>query len=419
MTDAAAPDRPAWRNIPVGLFGVTLLFRAAQNAAQTTLAPIGEVDLHASATTVGLLSALTGACAVVASVALGRLAPPDRVRRWLDAGLVVTAASLLVVALAPDLAVLAVGAAALGVGGGLVMPSLTTLVAGGRGSVNRTVAAFTLVLSVSLAVGPLLESALIAASGGSLRVPLVVFAVTPLAGLLVSPALRARRAGKVAPVPVPDPPSRDLPSGDPTLVGAYTPVWRRPGWRLATAGQLLYQVPFVAVVVFALIAGRQVFGLTISASELGLTVFFLASMSTRLALTWHGRVAHAREVLLGAAALTLLGVALLAFAPGPGAYFAGLAVLGVPHGVTFPVGLSLIAEETPPALLSRANAAFSAWTTGASVGLPALLGVAAGVLGLRDMFAVALAPVAVMTVVIATGGRSRAAPSPAAPPAPT
>ncbi len=381
-----------------------MLFRAAQNAALTTLAPLGEADLHLGPAAVGGISALGTAVTVIVTLMVSRRVTTRSIRAALGAGLLLTAAGVLVMGLAGSTGVFVGGAMCLGAGGGLVFPTLITLVGASRPqSPSQLLAALTVVLSVGLAIGPILESVLIRAGGGSLRVPLVVFSLLPFAAGIV---ILARRSPfqAAAGVSATEPPENH--GVAPEAIKVAASVWHRPGWRLATAGQLLYQIPFAVVVVFGVLVARHVYGLSPSSAQLGLTAFYAASMGTRLWLTWRGRTANPRVALLVAAGLTIIGVATFAGGSTVAVYFVALAILGVPHGLTYPISLGLIAEETPGELLAHANASFYGWTSAASVSFPALLGVLGGWVGLRPMLAIILLPVLMMTAIIAAS-RSR------------
>ncbi|HET9071637.1 MAG TPA: MFS transporter [Acidimicrobiales bacterium] len=388
----------------LALYGVAFLFRAAQNVAQTSLAPLGEADLHLRAAVLGGVIALSGGMSVAATVLLGRMAVARTVRRWMAVGLAVTAASFPVLASARSLGVLVAGACLLGAGGGLTMPSLSTLVGQHPGaSAPRRLAGLAVALSVSLTLGPLADSALLHASGNSLPLTLLAFAALPALGIAVLPASRRR--------PGPAPPEPGIAGGGrPATAAAAAPAeraplatspWRRPGWRLATVAQLLYQVPFVAVISFGVIAAERLYGLHPDGAQLGISVFFVVSLATRVALTAGFELRRPKAAVGAIAALTVLGVGLLALGGSVPVLFVALAILGVPHGLVFPLALGLIAEETPPAELARANAAFSAWTSGVTVVLPAVLGGLVAVAGLRAMFLALLVPVLALGALVA------------------
>lgn len=387
----------------LALYGVAFLFRAAQNVAQTSLAPLGEADLHLRAAVLGGVIALSGGMSVAATVLLGRMAVARTVRRWMAVGLAVTAASFPVLASARSLGVLVAGACLLGAGGGLTMPSLSTLVGQHPGpSAPRRLAGLAVALSVSLTLGPLADSALLHASGNSLPLTLLAFAALPALGIAVLPASR-RRPDRAPREP------RTAGGGRPATAAAApaeraplaTSPWGRPGWRLATVAQLLYQVPFVAVISFGVIAAERLYGLHPDGAQLGISVFFVVSLATRVALTAGFELRRPKAAVGAIAALTVLGVGLLALGGSVPVLFVALAMLGVPHGLVFPLALGLIAEETPPAKLARANAAFSAWTSGVTVVLPAVLGGLVAVAGLRAMFLALLVPVLALGALVA------------------
>lgn len=453
----------------LALFGVAMLSRAAQNVAQTSIAPIGETDAHLPTAVIGLVIALTGVVTVAATLYCGHRAAQGSVRRWLAAGLALTAGSLPVLALSRSWPMLLGGSCLLGAGGGFVFPSLASLV-GRHGSAppHRRMAGFALALSVSLSVGPLLDSAVLSASHDSLAFTLAVFTSLPLLALVLLPSTRARTAagrgvagaaeqGGVGPTeravvgdtsaaalapldlppsaetPLPPPPrpadtGRTDPADDPTdptdpTTGAgpapapstpEVPPWGRPGWRLAVAAQLLYQVPFVAVISFGVVAGEHLDGVRLAEAQLGISAFFALSMLTRAAVTAARPVRRPRRAVLLVAVTTVAGVLLFAAGHSAAEMFAALAILGIPHGLVYPVALGLIAGETPPSQLVRANAAFAACTSTVSAVMPAVLGGIGAAAGLRVMFLTLLVPVAGVGLLVATWPGLRVAPAGAA-----
>lgn len=413
----------------LGLYAVAALFRSAQNVAQTSLAPIGEGDLHLRAAAIGVVLALGGVAGVGSTVLLGRRAVETTVLRWMAVGLALTAGSYLVLAAAGSPWLLALAAVMLGAGGGLIMPSLTTLV--GRNptaTAPRRLAGMTVALSASLTVGPVADSALIGATSGSVRAAVAIFAVLPVLGIVLvitggtrparpagsgpapgSPTgpTDARRgpspAGPAAPIPAaPTPAAPNLATTASRPVLAVSP-WKRPGWRLATVGQLLYQVPFMAVIGFGVVAAGHLYGLAPAVAQLGISAFFAVSFSVRVVLSagWV-TIRRPKRALLLVAALSVAGVALLGLGRTEVSMFVALGLLGLPHGLVYPVALAIIAEETPPERLAHANATFSAFTAAATVVLPLVLGGLATLGGYRVMFLALLAPVVILAALVAS-----------------
>lgn len=407
----------------LALYGIAMLFRAAQNVAQTSIAPIGETNAHLRTAVIGGIIALTGAVTVVVTLYGGRRAHQESVHRWLGAGLALTAASLPVLAVSHSWPALLAGSCLLGAGGGLAFPSITSLVGHhGSSSPHRRMAGFALALSISLSVGPLLDSAVLGASHDSLGFALVVFTVLPLLALGLIPAGRSGDGDGAEPAaPVESAIAQDLPTGAPVPLPPperddarpAPPPWRMPGWRLAVAAQLLYQVPFVAVISFGVIAGEHLDGVHLAEAQLGISAFFALSMLTRVAVTARRPVRNPRHAVLLVAVLTMVGVTMFAFGQSAVVMFVALGVLGIPHGLVYPVALGLIADETPPAQLVRANASFSACTSTVSAVMPAVLGAVAAAAGLRVMFLALLVPVAGIGLLVAGwSGLSLESPAP-------
>jgi len=305
----------------------------------------------------------------------------------------------------------------------------------------------TVALSASLTVGPVVDSALIGATSGSVRTAVALFAVLPVVGIALVMAGRTPSATRppashppttrppttgppashpfppagVPPAPrAPDPTAPDPTAPDPTVVvgrpGLASSPWRRPGWRLATAGQLLYQVPFMAVISFGVVAAGHLYGMAPATAQLGISAFFAVSLSVRFVLStgWF-TVRHPKRALLAVAGFSIVGVVLLGLGRSEASMFVALALLGLPHGLVYPVALALIAEETPSERLAHANATFSAWSAAATVVLPLLLGGLAALGGFRVMFLALLVPVVALGVLIA----SWPAPQPIIPRGPT
>lgn len=400
-----------------GLLVVAGLFRAAQNMAQTTFPLLARDSLHVGAATIGSLGTVVGVTGVVTTLLVGARLATHRAQLAVGAGTAALAAALLVFASVPTAAGFAVAAVLLGLAGGATTPSLATAV--GRspaGERDRALARYTVVLSTSLAAGPLLETVLLAGTGGRLVVPFFAFSALPLLALALG--LAGRRASRGAGGTVrPMPSSGDTGTAAAPVTGEETPLpttrWggrlgtlvATRGGRLAVTAQLLYAVPFAAVTVFGALVARTTFGTSAAGAQLGFTTFFVASLASRLLVVRHSPVQRKLRVLGASAALTVVGVALLALGGPLPIYFAAMLVLGVPHGVTFPLALALTAEASPHSRLAAANAGLFAATNAVNVVAPILLGAVAAAAGYQVMTAVVLAPVAAFTMLLAAQSR--------------
>ncbi len=445
------------RGLIVALLVATALFRMTQNMATTTVSLLAGEAVHLGATAVGVLGAVLGLMVALVTLLLSRRVPHHRAATSAVWGMTGLAGSLLVLAAAPSFGVLAGGVVLLGAAGGVAMPGLLNAIVSSAGrDRERIIAVYTVTLSVSLAIGPLLETVVLSAAHQNVRVPYVVFAGFPVVGAALLVAARRGRGAATSPTegggaawggPEPDRPSDpEQPSaGDDGDRDAATALVadaagdvadepagragprdrRRRGWRaglLATpdgrtalVSQLLYAVPFSGVTVFGALVARRGFGATPAQAQLGFTVFFVCSLAARAAVAWRAPIVAKRALLWVSAGLTAAGLVLLGTGHGLIVLMVATGVLGVPHGLTFPLALALVADATPVADLPRANATLLGSTNLVSVIVPVVLGAVVPAMGYRGMMLAILVPVAAFSVVQLAVGSNAAAARPGGP----
>ncbi len=258
---------------------------------------------------------------------------------------------------------------------GFVMPNVMTAAGGvgrDRRSVERALALYTLALSTSLVVSPSLEGFVLRYL--SLREAFLAF--EPLALLVgaLSPAL-----------PFPEEGARGGP--------AAREVLRSPGFAVSFLNQLAYQIPFAFVVTFSSIYAVQRFSAQSSLAILLYVAFYATSFAARFAMAARPAENLAALMLLSAA-LTLVGLLAAWAAPSILAYAAALAVLGVPHGLTYTISVVSLSRTFDLRTRNAANSYFSSTMMLIGAFLPALLGALADALGLRAVLLVLLIPVA-------------------------
>ncbi|MFC0081851.1 MFS transporter [Aciditerrimonas ferrireducens] len=443
------------------LLAVTLLGRAAQNMGQTTYPLLARDRLHVANDTLGVLTALAGLAGVATSAFLTARIPSRRALWAITAGQAVTLVSFVLLALPTGLPGLWLAAAALGIGGGLVFPATMTAIGSGpQGQRARSLAVYALSLSAGLVVGPLAEAAVLHLLHERLRDAFAALLPLPLlATLLVASAARRHGGGLPGPAadggsprrPTPfhndahklhnaseealgprspssfgsaesteaDTPLTTLPGGQPLPAPhdrsrrrPHPPLWRHPAFRLALLTLLTYQAPFAALVTFGGLLGRHVDGVSAAGVEVGFGAFFTVSFLIRALVAAHSPLRHPRLVLAGSLAATVLGLLLLAGGPGSLSFFAALAVLGAPHGVTFPLASATLAEGTDPGLLARANARMMATANLVTILVPLACGALASAFGYRVMFLTVEAPVLATALGLALERRPRPAAEP-------
>lgn len=376
------------------------LSRASQNAGQTTFPLIGRDLLGMGQFAVGAAVAAAGLANVLFSTFLVGGRRRFSASALLAVGQTVALVSFVLLTVPAGRIGLWVGAVGLGAAAGIVFPSLMTVVARGSGGRRtKALALMSLALSASLVAGPLLEAGALRGLGDSLRGGLGALVALPAAATVL--AVRAARRDR-----------RRLRVGDPVGERRRAPAGERavpPGsslagaFRLALTVMLTYQVPFVAIVGFGALLARRADGISASGAQVAFGAFFAASAGVRLLLAALTPDRHLGRILASSAALTVLGVAGVGLARNFPELLGAMAVLGVPHGTTFPLASSILAEHAhaDERQLVRANGRLMAGTNAASVIVPFVFGAVASVLGYRAMFLLLEVPLAVAVSLLA------------------
>jgi MFS family permease len=380
---------------------VTALGRAAQNAGQTTYPLIGHDLLEVSNHLIGIIVAFAGVAGVLASATIGSRATTSNAYRTLAIGQALLVVAFVALAVpGAGVAGLWTSATLLGGAGGVIFPATMTLV-GSRASVpSRALALYTVALSLGLAAGPFIEAACLHLTGQSLHETVAALLPLPIASLCL--ALWAghadRRAQQPAvaqdaePARTTDAAARSRGSAlarerRPLL--AYrkerTPLLALPAYRLSLAIMLSYEAPFVALMAFGGLLGRHSYGMSSSGVEIAFTSFFAASLAVRGALVRFSPLPALGPPLAASVALTAGGLALLGLGHGFAALLIAMAMLGMPHGLTYPLAGAHLAESLTEDL-GRANGGLNATIGAVAVVVPLACGWLSEAIGLRGTF---------------------------------
>ncbi len=352
----------------------TAMFRSSQNAFETTFAPIGHDLLHLTPSVIGIGVTVSGVITV-----LGNFILASRVQRrnllWvLIAGLVAMSSASAVIGFSESVMAYFISAILLGIAGGLVMPALTTFGGHIRGiQPNRSLTAFTLALTVSLALGPLLESWVLSLGGNSLKTAILIFAPFGIIAILF--AVWVVRTGLVG--------WEDQRTSSVKISVLPGKLMESVPLRLAIIGQLINQVPFVTIISFGALIGHSLYGATPAQVQLSFTAFFTGALVTRTALVIRPPSRHKMFLLKLSAFLMLAGIAALGLGSGLLYFFVIMTILGMPHGLLFPLTIGLIAKGTKASDLPRANAVLFTSINFVSVLFPILIGFSLEGIGYR------------------------------------
>lgn len=367
------------------LLAVTALFRASQNALQTMIAPLGNEVLRLSPSVVGLAMTFVGAAAVVANLLLVTRLYSFRLHRLAVFGLVALTVAIIAMVFGHSILIFLSASAVLGISGGLLMPVFATLAARVPGvKRDRALAAYAVALSAGLAVGPLIESLLLSSNGGSLRKSVLDFAAIPLIALVLVFFVRLT-SGTAS--------NTKQETSYPASLISNAPL------RLAVVGQLLFQIPFITLITFGALIAHTLYGASASSAQFAFSAFFGVSFIARVTLVWKPIKDNVLALRI-AAVTTLLGMILLGTCHSTLLLMIAMALLGLPHGVIYPISISLIANGTASVDLAKANSILFVSTSVVSVVGPTLLGVLVSSLGYRAMLALGLVPVVVLTIIL-------------------
>lgn len=385
------------------LLMATGAFRATQNMAQTTLSLLG-VSLGLGSAAIGAIAAGANLVAVLTMLLITAHLSTSAAQRAVYVGLLFMTASI-VSFLIPAQFMLLVGALLLGVAGGLVLPSAATAI-GQRASNQgdrthatrgRAFATLALVLSISLTLGPIYESVVLSAAHEHLLAAYLAFLPIALIGARVTRQSQATTDAAPA-----------APASFWASMAGLGSLFRNQKWCLAVCGQAVYMVPFSLVVVFIGLIGKSLYHIPASTTEVGIAIFFTVSFLCRVALTRWPAVGHRLRLFGVCVAATLCGIGLLAFGHGIGLFMFALAILGAPHGLTYPVALALVADAVPIEELPRANAGFQAVSNLITVAAPLAFGLVIDQFGDRAVLlcaAIPILPLAGLLWVLRDAGR--------------
>jgi DHA1 family multidrug resistance protein-like MFS transporter len=375
-----------------GLYTVAGFYRGAQNMALTTLALIIKEDLGYGAGTIGIISALSGIVLVLVTLSISARLKPAQLERAVLFSLVALAVGLVTIGVSHSIYLTTFATVLLGIAGGLGMPGLAGSVqlAAGDGSANpqRILAIYTLVLSMSLAVGPLLEAGLLDATHQDVRWPFIAFTVLPLLALVIMVSRRREATALAAKAAASgEPPTADQPSSE------RIRLLQTPEVVKALFAQLMYAVPFAALTVFGAEVARVIDRATAAQAQLAFTVFFVFSLSCRGLVAWRSPVRR-KGLAFGVSGLfTIAGLAFIVAGHSFLLFLVGMIILGVPHGAIFPLALSALSGSLPPDQLPRANSLLMGSSNFIGIIAPPILGLIAAATTYRLMMTTVLVPV--------------------------
>ncbi|WP_243668650.1 MFS transporter [Vulcanisaeta sp. JCM 16161] len=223
---------------------------------------------------------------------------------------------------------------------GFLMPNVITSASllPDRRARERLLNIYTLSLSISLILGPAIESLILKYYG--LRESFLFFTVFPILALTIAPFVR-----------FPEESAEDI-----AAVSTST-VISNPGFIAAVLNIATYNVVFSFLMAFGGIYARDSFGISYSMVEILFSLFFVTSFLGRLYLS----IRPAERLwpyMASAVTMTVAGILLIVLTNNPLIYAVALLILGIPHGTTYPLSVVSISRAFKPQYRNAANSLF-------------------------------------------------------------
>ena len=258
---------------------------------------------------------------------------------------------------------------------------------------ERVITLYTVILSASLVVGPLINSAILAHV--SLDFSFAAFAFFPVGAAVLSLLIPVpRESSTVVPNEVAEKANQEV-----KPVGSFRHTWRNRGFQAAVFIYAMYGIPFAALVSFGGLFSHEYYNASNASVQLYFVIFFGISFLFRAIMLFAKKI-NIRAMILASIFLTLLGVMMLVTIINPISYAIALAVLGIPHGLTFPTSLIVISRSSDESRRNALNSYFGSSYAMISVLTPLLMGLLADQFGLRYAFGALVISIAVFSYLI-------------------
>ena len=360
------------------LVAFTFAVRSSNNAFMTTMPLFVERYFHFTGTDVGLIAGFSSLIMFLATFFINsRLNAKSRRYLFIFANVLITISLLLVMystSFSIWLYVLFISFSA-----GIIMPNIITS-AGyypDRKVRERMMGIYTLALSASLIVGPILEGLVL--DYFPLKYGFLLFAPISAIAVILSPFMKF-------------PESKSEESKD-------VKVFSNPGFKVAIFSILTYNVPFSMIIYFSGIFAEQTFKMPYSAIMLVFSLLFAVSFISRVALSYFVPSNLWRYIKISMF-MTAVGVSVVFLSRDVLFYVIGIMLLGIPHGLTYPLSISSIGRSFNINKRNKANSYFFAIIMLINIVVPTAAGLLIDHIGFRTVM-IFIVPIILILFVLA------------------
>lgn len=329
----------------------TISARSVNNMVATTLPILAKYDFTFSNVLVGAISATLNISTFVVTSYLNPLLKSSARRKVFIAVNGAIPILLLLYFVSSPLLLWPVAVAS-GLAFGFVFPNIITSATLHKDHLiqMRLLAIYSLSLSLSLVIGPSLETwALTFLSYKEVFLPFVAVSIV---GFAVSPFVKFPRIKRE--------------------VRGRAALGNR-GLTTSLLAITIYNVPFAAISSFMVIFAVEQFSVSSSTAYSVFIYFFITSFTARLLMAIRP-IKSLFIPLIVSALMTIMGLVLIPFTDSFMEFIFVMAALGVPHGTVFPMSSMLVARGTKPEERNVANSYFLAYNNILFVVVPVLFG---------------------------------------------
>lgn len=245
---------------------------------------------------------------------------------------------------------------------------------------ERIVSIYTLTLSLSLIIGPAVESAIL--TRFTLRQSFIFFSIFGLSAAVTSFFIK-----------FPEKESEKISSN------RQAPIFKNAGFRASVINNLIYNVPFAMITVFGGIYAKESFHVSYSVVTILFSLFFSTSFLSRLIFTIKPPNNLPFQMIMSAI-LTAIGLFVLVLSNNIFVYAISFLILGIPHGLTYPLSLVALTRSFPAELRNKANSYFFSVLTAIGTFIPILFGTVIELLGIRLTFVVIIPFVLIFLILL-------------------
>ncbi len=264
---------------------------------------------------------------------------------------------------------------------GALMPNIMTSagLSEDRKLRERMLAIYTLSLSVSLLIGPAIESFIL--DYYTIKETFLFFVLIVILIPILSFSIKFPEESK-------DDVKRD-----------FLTIWRNNGFKVAFFNNLTYSLPFSLIVTFAGIYGKEFFSLNNSQAIMIYTSFFMTSFLSRLLLAI--KPAKNIKMLIEVSVIfTVLGLIFSFLSFNAYLFVISLLILGIPHGFTYTLSVISLSRSFDQKTRNAANSYFFSISTIIGSILPSILGFIVDFAGIRYTFLILVPEVIAIFILV-------------------